>query len=395
MNVAGSRVVLQAFQLTRRLDELDDLWTAAADAGPQGEERAALAAVGAEIVDLLRTLADILPAARDLALGDVDAFDKLAAQAVDLSPMSKEQKAALTAEYAPVRWSNEVMFSLATLEKYSADQAADIEQKIKALRDVDASAEGDFWPWYKCAIRLAGFGLSIGGAVLSGGTLAILGVSVVGAVLSLADGLPGCRADARANPDIAEELDRLGTLRDLGDIDDREFQLLKWKTMGVMTDEDVAAWKAAARDGTPWAEPAAVDCPAVPTLADISALDPALRILCYREKELTFTATLVWGGNCASLLFDTPDWMAGCLSTFKWGGKTSTVIVAIPPELKDAAGSHKQGDSMKATMTAHVDDPGAATCAPKSGTPGEPTIVAATVLLDCRAMFVATSFEKQ
>ncbi|HJP89844.1 MAG TPA: hypothetical protein VJ850_12485 [Candidatus Limnocylindrales bacterium] len=151
----------------------------------------------------------------------------------------------------------------------------------------------------------------------------------------------------------------------------------------------------AARDGTPWAEPAAVDCPAVPTLADISALDPALRILCYREKELTFTATLVWGGNCASLLFDTPDWMAGCLSTFKWGGKTSTVIVAIPPELKDAAGSHKQGDSMKATVTAHVDDPGAATCAPKAGAPGEPAIVAATVILDCRAMFVATSFEKQ
>jgi hypothetical protein len=151
----------------------------------------------------------------------------------------------------------------------------------------------------------------------------------------------------------------------------------------------------AARDGTPWAEPAAVDCPAVPTLADISALDPALRILCYRDKELTFTATVVWGGNCGSLLFDTPDWMAGCLSTFKWGGKTSTVIVAIPPELKDAAGGRKQGDSIKATVTAHVDDLGAATCKPKSGASGDPVIVAATVILDCRAMFVATAFDPQ
>lgn len=148
----------------------------------------------------------------------------------------------------------------------------------------------------------------------------------------------------------------------------------------------------AARDGTPWAEPAAVDCPAVPTLVDISALDPALRILCYREKELTFTATLTWGGNCGSVIFDKPDWMAGCLSTFRWGGKSSTVIVAIPPELKDAAGSHKQGDTIKATVTAHVDDPGAATCTPKAGTTGEPAIVAATVILDCRATFVATSF---
>jgi len=152
----------------------------------------------------------------------------------------------------------------------------------------------------------------------------------------------------------------------------------------------------AARDGTPWAEPAAVDCPPVPTLTDISALDPALRILCYGGKELTFTATVVWGGNCGSgILYDTPDWMAGCLSTFRWGSKTSTVIVAVPPELKDAAGSHKQGDSMKAKVTAHLDDAGASTCAPKSGTPGEPAIVAATVLLDCRAMFVATVLDPQ
>jgi hypothetical protein len=152
----------------------------------------------------------------------------------------------------------------------------------------------------------------------------------------------------------------------------------------------------AARDGTPWAERAAVDCPAVPTLTDIGALDPAVRILCYAGKDLTFTATVVWGGNCSTgVLFDKPDWLAGCASTFRWGGKSSTVIVAVPPELKDAVGSHKQGDSMKAAVTAHLDDPGAATCAPKAGVAGDPVIVAAGVILDCRAMFVATSFEQR
>jgi hypothetical protein len=152
----------------------------------------------------------------------------------------------------------------------------------------------------------------------------------------------------------------------------------------------------AARDGTPWVEPAAVDCPPTTTLADIGALDPALRIPCYGGRELTFTTTVVWGGLCGDgVLFSTPDWMAGCLSTFRWGSKSSTVIVAVPPELQAAAGSHKAGATLKATVTAHLDDAGAATCAPKDGASGDPVIVAASVILDCRAMFVATSFEAQ
>jgi hypothetical protein len=134
----------------------------------------------------------------------------------------------------------------------------------------------------------------------------------------------------------------------------------------------------------------------VATLPDIGALDPALRILCFGGRELTFTTTVVWGGLCGDgALFDKPDWMASCLSTFHWGSKTSSVIVAVPPELADAVGAHKLGDTLKAKVTAHLDDPGALTCTPKAGAPGDPVIVAATVILDCRVMFVATSFEKQ
>ena len=152
----------------------------------------------------------------------------------------------------------------------------------------------------------------------------------------------------------------------------------------------------AARDGTPWAEPAAIDCPAVPTLADIGALDPALRIPCFAGRELTFTTTVVWGALCGDgNVIATPDWMATCLSTFRWGGKTSTVFVAVPPELHDAVGSHKLGDAFKAKVTAHLDDPGALTCQPSPGLDTDPVILAASVILDCRAMFVVTSFEKQ
>jgi hypothetical protein len=152
----------------------------------------------------------------------------------------------------------------------------------------------------------------------------------------------------------------------------------------------------AARDGTPWVEPAAVDCPSVTTLADIDALDAAVRIPCYAGKELTFTATVVWGGNCGDAdVLAQPDWMAACLSTFRWGSKTSDVYVAIPPELAGAVGTHALNETFKAKVTAHLDDPGALTCKPKPVTGADPVILAATAILDCRAMFVATSFAKQ
>jgi hypothetical protein len=124
-------------------------------------------------------------------------------------------------------------------------------------------------------------------------------------------------------------------------------------------------------------------------------MDGALRILCFSGKELTFTTTLVWGANCGEAnVLAKPDWMAGCLSTFRWGGKTSDVFVAIPPEVADAAGAHELGDTFKAKVTAHLDDPGALTCQPKPVPGADPVILVATAILDCRAMFVATSFEK-
>ncbi|MES1239854.1 MAG: hypothetical protein ABUL57_03230, partial [Chloroflexota bacterium] len=119
-----------------------------------------------------------------------------------------------------------------------------------------------------------------------------------------------------------------------------------------------------------------------------------LRILCYGGRELTFTTTIYWGGSCGESILAKPDWMAGCLTTFRWGSKTTDLIVAVPPELADKAGSHAEGDSFKAKVTAHLDDPGALTCEPKAGVAGDPVIVHSTVELDCRAMFVATSFEK-
>lgn len=153
---------------------------------------------------------------------------------------------------------------------------------------------------------------------------------------------------------------------------------------------------AAARDGTPWVQPAAIDCPSVPTLADIDAMDAALRIPCFTGRELTFTTTVYWGAMCGDAnSLAKPDWMAGCLSTFRWGSKTSDVFVAIPPDLSGAVGTHELGDSFKAKVTAHLDDPGALTCEPKPVPDADPVILAASAILDCRAMFVATSFEAQ
>lgn len=153
---------------------------------------------------------------------------------------------------------------------------------------------------------------------------------------------------------------------------------------------------AAARDGTPWLEPAAIDCPSVPTLADIDAMDAALRIVCFGGRELSFTATISWGAMCGDAnILAKPDWMAGCLSTFRWGSKSSDVFVAVPPGLKDATGTHKLGDSLKAKVTARLDDPGALTCEAKPVLNVEPAILAASAILDCRAMFVLTSFEAQ
>lgn len=158
----------------------------------------------------------------------------------------------------------------------------------------------------------------------------------------------------------------------------------------------VDGWvSAAARDGVPWLEPAAVDCPSVPTLADIDAMDAAIRIPCFAGKELTFTATITWGAMCGDAnLLSKPDWMAGCLSTFRWGGKSSDVFVAVPPGLQSTVGTNKMGDSFTATVSARLDDPEALTCKPKPVLNVEPDILAASAILDCRAMFVVTSFER-
>lgn len=152
---------------------------------------------------------------------------------------------------------------------------------------------------------------------------------------------------------------------------------------------------AGSREGVPWLQAAAVDCPPVPTLADIAALDAAVRILCFSGRELTFTTTVAWRGACgAGVLYDKPEWLASCEMTFRWGGKSSTVTVAVPPELADAVGAHKADDTFTAQVTAHLDDPGALTCKAKAGSPGEPVIVSSSVVLDCRAIFVATAFER-
>jgi len=149
------------------------------------------------------------------------------------------------------------------------------------------------------------------------------------------------------------------------------------------------------RDGVPWMEPAAIGCPPA-TLGDMARMDGALRLYCYGSRDISFTTTLYAGATCdgTSQVAD-PTWLSDCQWTFRWGSKTSDVIVAVPPDLIAAVGPHAQGDAIKATVVAHMDDQVAQTCHPKGGIDVDPVILAASVILDCRTIFVATSFQRQ
>jgi len=149
------------------------------------------------------------------------------------------------------------------------------------------------------------------------------------------------------------------------------------------------------RDGIPWMEPAAIGCPPA-TLSDMARMDGAVRLHCFGSRDISFTTTLYAGATCdgTSQIAD-PTWLSDCQWTFRWGSKMSDVIVAVPPSLIDAVGAHAAGDAIKATVVAHMDDPVAQTCHPKSGLDVDPVILAASVILDCRTVFVATTFERQ
>ena len=155
-------------------------------------------------------------------------------------------------------------------------------------------------------------------------------------------------------------------------------------------------WVAAgARDGTPWLALATVTCPSDPTLAELGSMDSMERIHCYHDREFTFTDTVVAGPMCGDgSVLQSPTWMAGCTSTLFWGATNSGAILAVPPDLAEALGAVEPDVSFQATVTAHMDDPAARTCKPYQGVEADYDLLNPGIILMCRGMFVATSFER-
>ncbi len=160
--------------------------------------------------------------------------------------------------------------------------------------------------------------------------------------------------------------------------------------------ERADGWVAAAgTDGTPWLASASVSCPADPSLQDLALMDPIQRIHCYQDREFTFSGPVEGGAICGDgVVIESPAWMAWCTTTLWWGTSPKGIIVAIPPDLADEAGTVEPDIGFEATITAHMDDPVARTCVPHQGFESDYELLNPGTVLACRAIFVATSIQR-
>jgi hypothetical protein len=235
---------LGSLQVTRQLLDLDDLWTSAVESHLPGDDREAAIAIGTEMQTLLGRLRDELPTVGDRILTDSAGFEKASDEALQASPLPPDLKQAIRDTYPEFGWAAEFDIALRAIVEYAPAQADDIAEKVDRLRHGSTDEAGDVWPWYKCCLRVGVFGLSVGVAVLSGGTLIVVAGGVAAAALGLGDGLPGCKGDSRRPPAIANEIAKLAALRDSGHLEDWEFNLAKQKALGLISDKDIAAYKA-------------------------------------------------------------------------------------------------------------------------------------------------------
>ena len=206
-----------------RLDELDDIWTEALDAGRLEDAAVEAIAAATEMQNILLESRKWLPIAEELALADMAAFDSAAAEVVAAMELDDGPRAVLQSEFGVHGWSNEVHRAFRLVGGYAEVEAAEIELKSGQLRRGFAQA-GDLAPWFKCSLHVAIFGLGVAGVVLGGvPVVAVAAVKIGAAGIGLGLGLASCRGDRRY-PDVTAELERLARLGDAGYLTEDQYQ---------------------------------------------------------------------------------------------------------------------------------------------------------------------------
>jgi hypothetical protein len=172
-------------------------------------------------------------------------------------------------------------------------------------------------------------------------------------------------------------------------------------------------WVAAAdHDGKPWLVATTIDCPADPTIADISTIETVVALFCYRGRDLTFSGTVFPSGLCdyAGSPRWSPEWMspwcggaAIAESADALSGEGPLLGFAVPPGVATAAGFSQLPElletPLEGSVVAHFDDAVADSCAAENwgefeGSPPHAFDVA-TVGFVCRTRLVASEIELQ
>lgn len=145
-----------------------------------------------------------------------------------------------------------------------------------------------------------------------------------------------------------------------------------------------SGWVAAAdRDGTPWLVRASLACPEPPlngqALLDLSSLGG---LVCYRDREIQLVGDVTCENADVDRVFGGPEWLhSGRYCQLDLGGETREFFDGGIEGL----GLPTRG---RARVTGHFDDPAALTCVWAVEPPAPDP---ATVVVSCRAMFVATA----
>ena len=139
---------------------------------------------------------------------------------------------------------------------------------------------------------------------------------------------------------------------------------------------------AAATDGTPWLARASLACPEPPlggqAFLDLSSLGG---LVCYGDREIQLVGDVTCENADVDRVVGGPEWLrSGAYCRLDLGGETREIFDGGIEGL----GLPTRG---RARVTGHFDDPGAQTCVWAVEPPAPDP---ATVVVTCRAMFVAT-----
>lgn len=149
-------------------------------------------------------------------------------------------------------------------------------------------------------------------------------------------------------------------------------------------------WVASPPTGEAWLAAADVACGSPTTVVELAALLPLERLACFGRDELTLTGVLESPpcDACESPVTYSPAWLAGPDPNV-WFAGTDIRFRPAP----DAIGPITEvTEPMPVRVTAHLEDPDAASC--RIVDPGEGLVEApADVVLNCRTTLVVTEFE--